>query len=204
MAKSKNKRKPPSKRAKERAALQEKFGNMSFAKMSDLLESGKVKISDIRKYYTDARSKAVKRVARVMKSDVPFIDAPPDFNKTSQLADSDLLKEAADVNKFLRGETYGATTVPERRTIKKKAIETLKKRGYTFINNNNFQDWARFQKWMRSVGISAEYDSDSPTLVNVFKQAQKEKNNSSQRWSELFDEYRKTRQRKRRGKRKGR
>lgn len=197
-------KKPKSARAIERAALQEKFGNMSFAKMSDLLESGKVKISDIRKYYTDARSKAVKRVARVMKSDVPFVDAAPDFKKTSQLSDADLLKEVADVNKFLRGETFGATTVPERREIKKKAIETLKKRGYTFINNNNFQDWARFQKWMRSVGISAEYDSDSPTLVNVFKQAQKEKNNSSQRWSELFNEYRQTRQRKRRGKRKGR
>lgn len=197
-------KKPKSARAIERAALQERFGNMSFAKMSDLLESGKIKIADIRKYYTDARSKAVKRVARVMKSDVPFIDAAPDFKKTSQLSDADLLKEVSDINKFLRGETYGATTVPERRAIKKKAIETLKKRGFTFINNTNFQDWARFQKWMRSVGISAEYDSDSPTLVNVFKQAQKEKNQSAQRWSELFNEYRQTRQRKKRGKRRGR
>lgn len=199
MAKSKNKRKPPSKRAKERAALQKKFANMSFTKMSELVQRGKVTIADIRKYYTDARSKAVKRVQRVMASDVPFIDAPPDFKKTSELSDADLLKEVSDVNKFLRGHTYGATTVEERKKLRDKALVTLQKRGYNFLNKRNFNEWARFQKWMKTIGISAEYDSESPSIVQIFKQAEAENRQEPSRWAELYHEYREFRA-KRKGK----
>ena len=201
MAKSKNKRKPPSKRAIERASLQKKFANMSFAKMSELVQRGKVTIADIRKYYTDARSKAVKSVARVMASEVPFIDAPPEFKKTSELSDEDLLKEVSDVNKFLRGHTYGATKVGERKKLRDKALQTLHKRGYNFLNERNFIDWARFQKWMKTIGISAEYDSESPSIVQIFKQAQDENRQEPARWAELYQEYREFRA-KRRGKRK--
>lgn len=200
-AKKKGKKKPPSKRALERAALQKKFANMSFAKMSELVQRGKVTISDIRKYYTDARSKAVKRVARVMESDVPFIDSPPDFKKTSELSDDDLLKEVSDVNKFLRGHTYGATTIEERRKLKEKALETLRDNGYDFINSRNFTDWARFQKWMKTIGISAEYDSESPSIVQIFKQAENENRQGPARWAELYHEYREFRT-KRKGKKK--
>lgn len=200
-AKKKGKKKPPSKRALERAALQKKFANMSFAKMSELVQRGKVTISDIRKYYTDARSKAVKRVQRVMESDVPFIDAPPDFKKTSELSDDDLLKEVSDVNKFLHGHTYGATTVEERRKLKEKALETLHDNGYNFINARNFTDWSRFQKWMKTIGISAEYDSESPSIVQIFKQAEAENRQEPSRWAELYHEYREFRA-KRKGKKK--
>ena len=192
-------RKPLSKRGAQRAALQKALGSKTLYGLQQMLESGKITISDVRKYYTDARSKALKRVARVMESDVPFIDAPPDFVKTSELSDSELLKEVADVNKFLKGISYGSTKVADRRRIRKKSIESLHRHNITFVNEGNYNDWARFQRWIKATGLEKVYGSDSDAMNNIFIQADQEGNATAERWAELFKEYQQFRKQRAKG-----
>ena len=94
-------RKPLSKRGAERRALQDLYNTATYAGLRDLADIGKLNLADVRKYYTDARAKAQKRIARIEKSAVPFTDAAPSFPKTSELSDADLLKA---VGKLTRAE----------------------------------------------------------------------------------------------------
>ena len=192
-------RKPLSKRGAQRAALQKALSSKTLYGLQQMLESGKITIADVRKYYTDARSKAVKRIARVMESDVPFIDAPPNFVKTSELSDSEVLKEAADVNKFLKGISYGSTKVVDRRRVRKKSIESLHRHGLTFVNESNYNDWVMFQRWLKATGLEKVYGSDSEAINNIFIQADQEGSATAERWAELFKEYQEFRKQRARG-----
>ena len=186
-------KKTPSRRALERSAIQAKYKDMSAYRLESLYDENKLNLKELQKYYVDARSIAQKRIARIQKSDVPFVDAPPVFAPSKGLTPEQLLKEVGEINKFLRGQTYGATTVPERRKIREKAIETLHKHGLDFINNSNFNDWAKFQRWYKNTAVSLLSDSDADVLVNIFQQAAKEDNSNPDRWKELYTEFQQNR-----------
>lgn len=186
-------KKPPSKRALERAAIQQKYKDTTAYKLQTRYEENKLNISELRKYYVDARAIAQKRIARIQASDVSFVNAPPTFAPAKGLTPDQLVKEVGELNKFLHGQTYGATTVPERRKIRDKAIETMHKHGLTFIDRSNFNDWAKFQKWFKSTAVSMVSDSDAEVLINIFQQAGREDKQNSKRWAELYSEFQKTR-----------
>ena len=114
-------KKPRSARAEQRAALQELYAPATYSGLRDLLDMGKLDLRELRKYYTDARAKAIKRVARIEKSDVPFPDRSPEFLKTSELSDGELLRAVSNVNKFLRGPTR----VAERRESYQELLDDL-------------------------------------------------------------------------------
>lgn len=186
------KRGTPSKRAQERAALQIKFKGVTLVGLQRMLDEGRATINEISKYYTDARAIADKRIKRVMSSDVPFVDAPPVFLK-GKLDRETLLHEVASVNAFLSGQNYGATTIPERRKVKQKAINTLHKHGITWVNSENFNDFAKFQKWFKASMWSLVFDSDSERVgFEIFKQAHDNGQNNSTEWERLFQKFIKT------------
>lgn len=187
------KRGAPSKRALERSAIQAKYKDMTAYRLESLYEESKLNMKELQKYYVDARAIAQKRIARVQKSDVPFIDAPPVFAPAKGLTPQQLLKEVGEINKFLKGQMYGATTVPERRKIREKAIETLHKHGLDFVNASNFNDWAKFQRWYKNTAVSLLSDSDADVLINIFQQAAQEGKSDSNTWKELYTEFQKTR-----------
>ena len=81
-------RKPLSNRGAERRALQELYNTATYAGLRDLADIGKLNLVDVRKYYTDARTKAQKRIARIEKSDVPFTDAAPSFPNSPEAPDT--------------------------------------------------------------------------------------------------------------------
>lgn len=179
------KKKAPSKRAQERAALQELYSGATLSGLQNLLDMGKLDLKEVRKYYTDARSKAVKRVARIEKSDVPFTDAAPDFRRTKELSDEDLLKAVAQVNKFLRAPTR----VQERREAYKELLDDLHSKGLDFLNMKNLKQWDRFRKWVKAKGIINLPYSDGSVLADIFKASLKEDNANSKRWNELYTEF---------------
>lgn len=146
---------------------------------------GKLDLKEVRKYYTDARSKAVKRVARIEKSDVPFTDAAPDFRRTKELSDEDLLKAVAQVNKFLRAPTR----VQERREAYKELLDDLRSKGLDFLNMKNLKQWDRFRKWVKAKGIINLPYTDGSVLADIFKASLKEDNANSKRWNELYTEF---------------
>lgn len=182
-----------SKRALQRSAIQEKYKSHSAYRLESMYEEGKLNMKELQKYYVDARSIANKRIMRIQESDVPFIDAPPVFAPAKGLTPEQLLKEVGEVNKFLLGQTYGATMVKERRKLREKAIETLHKHGLDFVSTSNFNEWVKFQKWYKNTAVSLLSDSDADVLINIFQQAEKEGKNNSERWKELYTEFQKTR-----------
>lgn len=178
-------RKPPSARAQARAALQELYKPATYSGLRDLADMGKLDMREVRKYYTDARAIAVKRVSRIQESNIPYVDKPPEFRKTSELSDEDLLKAVGAVNKFLRGPTK----VSERRQAYGKLIDDLHSKGLTFVTVENLPDWDRFRKWIKAKGILNLPYMDGSVVADIFKQAGKEGQQNSARWNELYNEF---------------
>lgn len=178
-------RKPLSKRGAERRALQELYQTATYAGLTDLLDIGKLNLADVRKYYTDARAKAVKRIARIAESDVPWTDEPPEFLKTSELTDdADLLKAVGEINKFL----LRPTTVKERRAAYAELLEDLHGKGLTFLNMSNIGDWDRFRKWVRAKGLLSIRYVDNTLLGDLFTESTKKGKANSEYWSEQWEE----------------
>ena len=178
-------KKPRSARAQERAALQELYSTATYSGLQNLHEMGKLNLKEVRKYYTDARSKAVKRVQRIEKSDVPFTDAAPEFRRTSELSDEELLKAVSQVNKFLRSPTR----VQERREAYKELLDDLHSKGLDFLNMRNLKEWDRFRKWVKAKGIINLPYTDGSVLADIFKSSMKEGVANSKRWNELYTEF---------------
>lgn len=185
MAKKKSgPKKPRSARAEQRAALQELYAPATYSGLRDLLDMGKLDLKELRKYYTDARAKATKRVARIQKSDVPFPDRAPEFLKTSELSDEELLRAVSSVNKFLRGPTR----VTERRQAYQELLEDLHEKGLDFLEMKDLPAWDRFRSWARAKGGENFSPSSSQWARDIFKAGKQEGRNDSKYWQQLYEE----------------
>ena len=185
MAKSKNKKKPPSDRAKERARLQELYKTANYSGLKNLLEQGKLDIKEVRKYYTDARSIAKKRVERIMASKLPFTDQPPEFPRTKELTDEEILKAVHEVNKFLQRPT----TVSEREAAYSGLLEDLHQKGMGFLELEDLPSWDRFRKWVRAKGLLKVKYVDGSVLGDLFAAGKKAGQNNSEFWGQEWEKY---------------
>lgn len=176
-------RKPLSKRGAERRALQDLYQTATYAGLRDLADIGKLNLAEIRKYYTDARAKAVKRVQRIEKSDVPFTDAAPSFPKTSELSDADLLKAVGRINKFL----LSPTTTTERRSAYKELLEDLHSKGMSFLEMKDLRDWDRFRKWVRAKGLLNIKYVDGGYLADIFNAGKEAGTQNSTFWESEWE-----------------
>lgn len=176
-------RKPLSKRGAERRALQDLYQTATYAGLRDLADIGKLNLADVRKYYTDARAKAVKRVQRIEKSDVPFTDAAPSFPKTSELSDADLLKAVGRINKFL----HAPTTTTERRSAYKELLEDLHSKGMSFLEMKDLKDWDRFRKWVRAKGLLNIKYVDGGYLADIFNAGKEAGTQNSTFWESEWE-----------------
>lgn len=177
-------KKPLSKRGAERRALQELYQTATYAGLRDLADIGKLNLADVRKYYTDARAKAVKRVQRIEESDVPFTDAAPSFPKTSELSDADLLKAVGRINKFL----LGPTTTTERRSAYKELLEDLHSKGMSFLEMKDLRDWDRFRKWVRAKGLLKIKYIDGGYLADIFNAGKEAGTQNSTFWESEWEQ----------------
>lgn len=177
-------KKPRSARAEQRAALQQLYAPATYSGLRDLLDIGKLDLRELRKYYTDARSKAVKRIQRIQKSTVPFADELPIFAKTSELSDEDLIKEVARVNKFLRGPT----TVSERKAAYQELLDDLHEKGLTFLDMSDLRDWDRFRSWIKAKGLTKISPSSDARIADIFISGKKEGRQDSQYWQSQYEE----------------
>ena len=176
-------RKPLSKRGAERRALQELYQTATYAGLRDLADIGKLNMSEIRKYYTDARAKAQKRIMRIEKSDVPFIDKAPSFPKTSELSDEDLLKSVGYINKFL----LGPTTTSERKAVYSELLADLHSKGMNFLEMKDLKDWDRFRKWVRAKGLLNIKYVDGGYLADIFNAGKEAGTQNSTFWESEWE-----------------
>lgn len=184
---------PRSARAIERAALQAKYKDITLPGLEALEENRlnnpqalKDLNRELRKYYTDARAIANKRVERFQKSDVPYSDEPPQFPKTSELSDSELFRAIADVNRFLTAPS--TSSLESRRKEYQDLLDDLHKKGMTFLRLEDLKYWDRFRKWLRASNILGKPYASGDILGDIFVQSIEEQNPTSERWQELYDE----------------
>lgn len=186
---------PPSARAKERAALQARFGGATLIGLKEGTiptveaqgpQALKDLYRDLRKYYTDARSKAVKQIARTQASDVPFIDDVPSFPKTSELSNEEIARAISDVNRYLNAPTFH---IKERREAYGELLEDLHDKGLDFLNMKNLGQWDRFRKWLRASKLLGLPYTDGSVVMEIFKTSVQEGRADSERWKELYEEY---------------
>lgn len=176
-------RKPLSKRGAERRALQELYQTATYAGLRNLADIGKLNMSEIRKYYTDARAKAQKRIMRIEKSDVPFTDKAPSFPKTSELSDEDLLKSVGYINKFL----LGPTTTTERKAAYTELLADLHSKGMNFLEMKDLKDWDRFRKWVRAKGLLNIKYVDGGYLADIFNAGKEAGTQNSTFWESEWE-----------------
>lgn len=176
-------RKPLSKRGAERRALQELYSTATYAGLRDLADIGKLNMAEIRKYYTDARAKAQKRIMRIAESDIPFIDDAPTFLKTSELSDEDLLKSVGRINKFL----LGPTTTTERKAAYTELLADLHSKGMNFLEMKDLGDWDRFRKWVRAKGLLNIKYVDGGYLADIFTAGKEAGTQNSTFWESEWE-----------------
>lgn len=186
---------PPSARAQERAALQARFREATLIGLKEgTILTAEAKgpqalkdlYRDLRKYYTDARSKAVKQVARTQASDVPFVDDVPSFPKTSELSNEEIARAISDVNRYLNSPTCH---IKERKEAYTELLEDLHEKGLDFLNMKNLGQWDRFRKWVRASKLLGLPYMEGSVLMEIFKTSVQEGRTDSERWKELYEEY---------------
>lgn len=150
--------------------LRSLLGGATYNQIGKLLTTGRVNEAELRKYYSRARQTALKRIKAVEGTNLAFVQNKSEFRTIKQMVTtSDLVREIADVNRFLSGKTTKAARREHRNTV----INTLHSKGITFVNSENFNRWTRFMDWARSSGIIGRgYDSESDEVEETFKAAE--------------------------------
>lgn len=167
--------------------LKRQLSGKTYNQLGKMLSTGKIDIGGLRYYYSRARQTAKKRVNEAAKKGVPFKRNPPHFRTIRQtVTTSDLVREIADVNRFLSG----ATTVTQRRAKRDSTILKLHERGFDFVTHENFDRWTAFMDWGRSAGIFSDeegYDSESSEVEETFKAAERIGARDFAKYKELFE-----------------
>lgn len=186
---------PPSARAQERAALQARFGEATLIGLKEgTILTAEAKgpqalkdlYRDLRKYYTDARSKAVKQIERTQASSVPFVGDLPSFPKTSEISNEEIARAISDVNRYLNSPTY---SLAGRKEAYKELLEDLHDKGLNFLNMKNLREWDKFRTWLRASKLIGLPYMDGSVLSEIFVTSVKEGRADSERWKELYEEY---------------
>lgn len=117
--------------------------------------------SETRKEYTRLRDILNKRIKRIQESDFANQGIagkfPGGLPKLADIAPEDLpylLQQAATALKSNSGSLKGL------QQRKRSAIESFRERGYTQINESNFNDFVKFMEEARERGLDRIYGSD--------------------------------------------
>ena len=157
---------------------------MSYQELGKAVASGQISEKRLRSAYSSLRSVAMKRVSTLEKRGGEFgVEKAPDFMKIKNLpTTSSLLKELADVNRFLNRKTTTVTGLKQQRET---VIQQAQKAGVE-VDYSNYTDWIRFLNWFKDSQYSMLYDSDSEAVAEVFNSSQSA---SKEDWERLMLEF---------------
>ena len=172
------------------AAEIERIQMYNYQQLGEAVSSGEMSIKDLRKAYTQMRDIAVKRLKRLEternvkqfgRSNL-YINNGEYFRKTKNLVgESELLREIADVSKFLKSKK---STVSGLKEIRKNTLETLQEAGFD-VDKSDYLNIIKFMKWFKASEFSKRYDSDSPIVAEIFNSEKA----SPEDWRRAFNEY---------------
>lgn len=128
------------------------------------LQVSRIPKSQARKIYSELRSVANKRIARLAKSEFSntqaYLANKAGFPKLNDITDKDLINLLPDLTRF----TYGNTTLTGMREEAKRGAEELHQKKYhgqfDFVTPENYFIVIDMLNYYRSMNLSKLYDSD--------------------------------------------
>lgn len=168
----------------------ESIQNMNLQELGQSVTSGDFSIADLRRAYSQMRDIAVKRVQRLTSAKNVAQFGKPNlymengeyFRKTKFIkGEGELLKEIADVSKFLQSKR---STITGLRETRETIIENMQEQGFE-IDRSNYVQFLEFMKWFKSSEFAKKYDSDSPVVSEVFNSEKA----SPEDWREAFEKF---------------
>lgn len=114
--------------------------------------------AEYRRLYTisQKRLKALGR-SEFKTSDI-YMEYKDYFKSPKVLSDKDIKYALSAVARFV---SLQRSSVRGQQRIRKKTIETLRERGYTFVNRGNFEEFGRFMDLTRTAAEDNKYDSSA-------------------------------------------
>lgn len=137
---------------------------------------GYLELSEARAEYSRLRSVAVKRLRRLSQSEGRQYTAYRMYGKEGfaplpkDATPAEVGRALADVYHFLEMKT---SSLKEIRESQKKALETLKARGYTFLNKSNIKEFGEFMEAARQQKVVASNRGGSPVIVELYETAKR-------------------------------
>lgn len=120
-----------------------------------------VPTAELRKRYSKIRSKLVKRLQRLGKSefaeDAAYQTYKNVFGKLSEVSEADLPYKLALAYRF---EAMKTSTVKGAREQRSKQISRLREGGIDFVDESNIRIFGEFMERYRERGIARFYDSE--------------------------------------------
>lgn len=158
---------------------------MNYTQLGKAIVSGELSEARLKSYFTDARKKAMDR-ARTVQKTTEFGDIEkPKFSTLRNLPTmGKLVREIADINRYLEGRKSTITGLKARRA---EQLANWEKHGFTFVNESNYADFMRFLDWFKHSEFIQYYDSNDDEVAEVFEAAEKA---SPEEWQRLFKEFR--------------
>lgn len=161
------------------------IAGMSLNRLKKAVVSGELSVPEIKTAYTSLRRTAMQRERRVGAAAIVKEFGNTDreyFRKPSTLTTTaDLLRELADVNRYLKSKRSTITGLKDQR---KNVINSVREMGFD-VDTENYSDFIKFMNWFRSSEYSMKYDSDSEEVAEVFNSEKAKKS----AWKKAFQAF---------------
>lgn len=156
----------------------------SYIELGKAVSRGEISLNRLRSYYSGARKTAMSRTRRVSKTTEFGTQPKEEFAKACELKTArDLIREVADVNKYLNAKR---STISGLKTQRTQRLEKLQEHGFDWVDQSNYASFVDFMKWFKSSEFAKKYDSESQIVKDVFQNAE---NATPEDWRALFLEY---------------
>lgn len=164
------------------------YKDKSFYELNRLFERGQLDPYEAMKDYQRMRDSAMRQVRRIQQSDVKMTIERPEFVKPSEIkSTSELLHAISDVQQY---QSSGNYSIRERRRRRDEAIKTMRARGMNFVDESNYNAWAKFMNWFRSNKVNKIYGSREDIVENFFEENWSVLEGTPvEKWKQLFEEF---------------
>lgn len=161
------------------------IAGMSLNRLQKAVVSGELSVPEIKTAYTSLRRTAMQRERRVGAANIVKEFGNTDreyFRKPSTLnTTADLLRELADVNRYLKSKR---STITGLKDLRKNVINSVQNMGFD-VDNENYPEFIKFMNWFKSSEYSMKYDSDAEEVAEVFNSEKAKKSV----WKKAFQAF---------------
>lgn len=171
------------------AGIFNRIQNASYSQLGKMLTSGEVSVKALQNYYSQELKKAKDRIRKLKKESTTEEFGAQEIPKFMSLKNltttSALLREVADISKFMRQRT---STIGGLKREKEARLKNLKKFGVN-VTAKNYAKWMEFVKWFNLSEYSKKFMYEAEEVKDVFTESMEDEKATQKEWESLFNEY---------------